>query len=612
MDKKILSVIITLSLFASVLLFPDAIIFAAGTSKSTVALPTITYGITYEGHIQRIGWQNPVIVTSDQSNINNVSEAGTVGKSLKMEALKLTGINLPTGATITYQAHVQGIGWQSPVTITGNKDIKSVTQIGTVGKSLRMEAIKITLNGMPGYCIQYKVQGQHYGWQEPITVTNGTNINAAKQAGSIGQSLRMEAIKIQLVKTSTETITTIDATKYNLDITGKKDTSVAFQKMVDSSPKGCTLNLPKGTYKFDSTVKLDDDISLVAQKDVVIIGTGNNTLFSAGNLDTFDGINFENCSTAINVFNKKSVNVLNSSFRNNITFAAINYYGGNSSIVKFCTFYDIRKYGVLIDNDSYDITIDNNNFNNSTKYGGYTTAQIGGHVYCLNGARITVSNNVLNNSGGQGVIFGYNKTTGKGTTDSIAINNFCQGNGQEGATIYGGSSKVTNNNSIISNNCTDNRFNQIEVWQADNCIVKDNTVSEPVSGTGSLGAISLFSTTKTTCTGNKVLSAQSNGIDITAGSLNCIISNNNISDTNKRKDINTPEKGNAILLDSNGITQPEYITITNNTISSTSSVINKSGIYSTSNTNHHNTISANTITGYHYGINPYAAMTCDK
>ena len=230
---------------------------------------------------------------------------------------------------------------------------------------------------------------------------------------------------------------------------------------------------------------MNDGITLVALKDdVVIIGSGTNTLFNAGNSNTFNGIKFENSSIAINVFEKEIINVIKSSFSNNIANVAINYYGSNSSLVKFCSFYDIRKYGVLIDNDSSDITVDNNNFNNSILYGGYTTPQIGGHVYCLNGTRIIVLNNILNNNGGQGVILGCNSTTGKGTTDSMAINNSCKGNGQEGATIYGGSDKVTSRNSIINNECTNNRFNQIEIWEADNCIVKGNTVSEPVAGTG--------------------------------------------------------------------------------------------------------------------------------
>ena len=69
----------------------------------------------------------------------------------------------------------------------------------------------------------------------------------------------------------------------------------------------------------------------------------------------------------------------------------------------------------------------------------------------MNGTDISVTNNILKNSGGQGVIFGYNSTTGKGTTNSIASNNQLEGNGQEGITIYGGSDKLSSGNSIIGN-----------------------------------------------------------------------------------------------------------------------------------------------------------------
>jgi len=117
---------------------------------------------------------------------------------------------------------------------------------------------------------------------------------------------------------------------------------------------------------------------------------------------------------------------------------------------------------------------------------GYSSEQVGGHVYCLNGTRITVSNNILKNSGGQGIIFGYNSTTGKGTTNCVASNNQCVGNGQEGITIYGGSKKVTSGNSIISNTSINNRFNQIEVWQSNNNTVSGNTVEESIFGRGSL------------------------------------------------------------------------------------------------------------------------------
>jgi hypothetical protein len=106
------------------------------------------------------------------------------------------------------------------------------------------------------------------------------------------------------------------------------------------------------------------------------------------------------------------------------------------------------------------------------------------------------------------------------------------------------------------------------------------------------------------------LCAQNNGIDIIAGTAYTTVSGNVIKDTNREGDVNTPQCGNGILLDWDGVADPQHITITNNTLSSSSGIIQKSGVYSTSNVHHHNTISGNTITGYLYGVHPYAQATC--
>jgi len=127
-----------------------------------------------------------------------------------------------------------------------------------------------------------------------------------------------------------------------------------------------------------------------------------------------------------------------------------------------------------------------------------------------------------------------------------------------------------------------------------------------------LGAICLFATTGSNITGNKVLSAQSNGIAIVAGTSKCNVSSNIITNTNGKNNIYTPEKGNGILLDWNGIADPQYITLTNNNISSSKGIIGKSGIYSTSNRNHHNKISGTSAKGYKYGVHWYALATCGK
>ncbi len=404
----------------------------------------------------------------------------------------------------------------------------------------------------------------------------------------------------------------IDAQSYNLDKTGMSDASSQFQDMIDSYPSGSTIKLPKGIYKFSRIVKLKDGIKLIAESNVVIQGIGENTLFSTGNDNTFEGIEFQKCSTALSASRKKGINITNCRFTYNIKYAAINFYGGSKCTVTNSYFYNILKYGIKIDGDSSDITIYNNYFDNPKVFGGFALAQISAHIYCLSGSRITATNNTLKNSGGQGIIFGYSSTSGKGTTNCVALNNKCEGNGQEGITIYGGSNRVTSGNSIIGNTSKNNRYNQIEVWQANNNIVKNNTVEESIKGRGNMGAICLYATSGTTCIGNKVLCAQNNGIDIIAGSSNCTIANNNIANTNLNNSINTADKGNGILLDWTGVADPQYITINNNTISSSNRIIAKSGVYSTSNTNHHNKIDSNIINGYKYGVHSYAQATCGK
>ncbi len=143
-------------------------------------------GVTYNAHVQNIGWQ---------TYVSDGAEAGTDGKSLRVEAvnIKLTG-SVPTGASITYSAHVQNVGWQ--------KAVSNGITAGTFGKSLRVEALKITLGGMPGYSVKYRVHVQNKGWLDWQTTANGTSIDSAAIAGTTGKSLRVEAVEIQLVKTT--------------------------------------------------------------------------------------------------------------------------------------------------------------------------------------------------------------------------------------------------------------------------------------------------------------------------------------------------------------------------------------------------------------------------
>ena len=131
--------------------------------------------LTYQAHVQNYGWMDPV---SD-------GYAGTEGEALRMEAvrIKIEGTSL-TG-DVEYRAHVQDYGWMDPATDNG--------LAGTTAEKKRMEAIQIRLTGelAEKYDIYYRVHVQYFGWL-------GWAKNWEK-AGSSHYAYRMEAIEICLV-----------------------------------------------------------------------------------------------------------------------------------------------------------------------------------------------------------------------------------------------------------------------------------------------------------------------------------------------------------------------------------------------------------------------------
>lgn len=96
---------------------------------------------------------------------------------------------------ITYEVHVENIGWMP---------LCSTNEIaGTTGQSLRMEAIKINTSFSDSSTklgIRYRAHVQNIGWQD--WVYNG------EIAGTTGQAKRLEAIQIELTDT--------DASNYNV------------------------------------------------------------------------------------------------------------------------------------------------------------------------------------------------------------------------------------------------------------------------------------------------------------------------------------------------------------------------------------------------------------
>lgn len=134
-------------------------------------------GISYQPHVQTYGWL---------SGKENGYQAGTVGQSKRLEALRIRLLNCPYEGTVEYQSHIQTYGWE--------KDWKRNGEMsGTVGQSKRLEAIRIRLTGeLAEKCdIYYRVHCQRLGWLG--WVKNG------ESAGTAGFSYRMEAIQILLL-----------------------------------------------------------------------------------------------------------------------------------------------------------------------------------------------------------------------------------------------------------------------------------------------------------------------------------------------------------------------------------------------------------------------------
>ena len=137
----------------------------------------IATGLVYSAHVQNIGWQ---------ASVSDGAVAGTTGKSLRMEALKIKGW------PVTYRAHVQDRGWL-PWMVVGYDEFA-----GTTGRSLRMEAVQARLDPVAAerYAIEYQCHVQDLGWLA-WTRDGGT-------CGTTGKSLRMEAIRMRIVeRTST-------------------------------------------------------------------------------------------------------------------------------------------------------------------------------------------------------------------------------------------------------------------------------------------------------------------------------------------------------------------------------------------------------------------------
>ncbi len=171
-----------------VLLFPaSALAFelesdSASTDQQTLRTSDFNPVVTYTTHVENLG---------TLPTVTGPETGGTIGQSLRMEAIKIDAELNGSSIPISYSSHIQDIGWQNAV---NNNEIS-----GTEGLAKRLEAITISISDSElaeKYNIWYRVHAQDYGWL-------GWTSNGAK-AGTSGFSKRLEAIQIVILPSDSD------------------------------------------------------------------------------------------------------------------------------------------------------------------------------------------------------------------------------------------------------------------------------------------------------------------------------------------------------------------------------------------------------------------------
>lgn len=143
---------------------------------SAVSWPFFDGGVSCSAHVQRVGWMQYVSAGAT---------AGTTGRRLRVEALRIKLGHAGVSGGIQYCAHVQSVGWQGWVDEDG--------LAGTTGRRLRVEAIRMRLTGelSDQANVWYRAHVQRIGW-------TGWVCNGAV-AGTTGQRLRVEAVQVRVL-----------------------------------------------------------------------------------------------------------------------------------------------------------------------------------------------------------------------------------------------------------------------------------------------------------------------------------------------------------------------------------------------------------------------------
>jgi hypothetical protein len=210
-------------------------------------------------------------------------------------------------------------------------------------------------------------------------------------------------------------------------------------------------------------------------------------------------------------------------------------------------------YGCFLRADTCtNVKQNDNKFSNQQLYGGHLSDNTGGAgaITNQNCNGVEMHNNNISGACGQGILLvgelqnldvptlvnnGTINDKSKGSNISV-IGNTVYGSNQEGITIFG-----VRGATVTGNKSRYNRYHSIECWDSRDTVIDSNICDEAAStdmlllGANSSagdGSIVIHRCDSIICTSNKVLNARSNGVYLSVGTQNFVVSKNIVGNVN--------------------------------------------------------------------------------
>lgn len=240
MEKRFKLTVVMLLMMVMLSIVLTTGVFAATETAGKTATEEI--GVAYRGHVQNQG----NMPKPEGTMVVGPDALGTRGQGLRVEGfwIKLTG-DVPEGAGIVYAVHVENEGWMGSV--------KNGVFAGTTGESQRVEAIKISLVNLPGYSVYYRGHVENRG-DIPQAEGEWGWVKDGEELGTTGSGLRLEELQVKIVKTT-------DLSAYNeaLTLVKEADYTPESWKTYQASVKANAVKMGDQQTKVDLATKAIKD-----------------------------------------------------------------------------------------------------------------------------------------------------------------------------------------------------------------------------------------------------------------------------------------------------------------------------------------------------------------